>query len=110
MNKLHHNVYVIELDSEVLTDKKFRAANPHLSHNDMCHTPVYVGMTGLPVEKRFENHLSGHKSSRYAHRYGIKLLPELYEHLNPMTFDDAKLTEKLLADALRKQCYLVWQK
>jgi hypothetical protein len=110
MKKPHHNVYVIQLDKAVMQVKKFMEDNPHIPPDDTHHTPVYVGMTGLPVEERFQNHLRGYKSRGFAHKHGIKLLPKLYEHLNPMTFEDAKMTEKLLADALKKQGYPVWQR
>ncbi len=71
-----HHVYVIELDPAVLRDRRFRARNPHYVEGMPC---VYVGMTGLPVQRRFANHLEGYKSNRYAHQYGVRLLPELYE-------------------------------
>jgi len=107
MRKLHHHVYVIQLDRAVLENKKFMAANAdtEISH-DM---PLYVGMTGLTPEQRFENHKRGYKGSRYVKRFGIKLLPELFDHLNPMTHDQAKAMEVQLADELRSSCYPVWQ-
>ena len=40
-------------------------------------------------------------------RYGIRLLPELYEHLNPMPFDAAAQMEKDLAEDLRRAGYTV---
>jgi hypothetical protein len=40
-------------------------------------------------------------------RYGIKLLPEFYEHLNPMPFDAAAQMEKDLAEDLRLAGYTV---
>lgn len=107
---LHHSVYVIELDRAVMKDKKFMEANPHTSPDTPPNTPLYVGMTGLHVEQRLQNHLIGHKSSRYVHKYGLKLRPELYEHLNPMSFDNAVKMEKQLADELREQGYPVWQR
>jgi hypothetical protein len=50
---------------------------------------VYVGMTGLPVDHRFENHKYGCKSAWVVRKYGMRLMPELYEHLNPMPFEAA---------------------
>jgi len=49
MKRVHHSAYVIELDKAVLKEKKFMDAN--------SHAPLYVGMTGLPVEQRFQNHM-----------------------------------------------------
>jgi len=68
---------------------------------------VYVGMTGLPVDHRFENHKNGYKSARFVRRYGIRLLPELYDHLNPMPFEAAAQMEKDLAEDLRNEGYTV---
>ena len=38
-----HNVYVIELDKDVLYEAKFKKANPDYVTGKPC---VYVGMTG----------------------------------------------------------------
>jgi hypothetical protein len=46
-------------------------------------------MTGLPVEHRFENHKKSYKSPWTVKKYGIRPMPELYEHLNPMLFEAA---------------------
>src|SRR5438874_11076433 len=54
---------------------------------------VYVGMTGLPVDQRFENHKNGYKSAWVVKKYGLRLMPELYEHLNPMPFEAAAQME-----------------
>src|SRR5207244_4897890 len=48
-----HHVYVIEPDPAALTHAKFRAANPN---HDPRKPPLYVGMTGLDPETRFERH------------------------------------------------------
>ena len=68
---------------------------------------VYVGMTGLPVNHRFENHKNGYKSARLVKKYGLRLLPELYEYLNPMPYEQAVQMEKDLAGDLRTQGYAV---
>lgn len=41
-------------------------------------------MTGLTPEERFAHHKAGIKYASLVKRYGIRLLPELYAHLNPM--------------------------
>jgi hypothetical protein len=64
-------------------------------------------MTGLPVDHRFENHKNGYKSSRLVGKYGVRLLPELFEHLNPMPYEHAVQMEKDLAEDLRTQGYAV---
>ena len=40
-------------------------------------------------------------------KYGEGLMPELYEHLNPMPYDAAVQMEKDLAEDLRNQGYTV---
>ena len=68
----------------------------------------YVGMTGLSPERRFENHKNGVKSAGVVRRFGERLVPRLYEHLNPMPYEEAKRMEVLLADSLRKRGYQVY--
>ncbi len=68
---------------------------------------VYVGMTGLSPEERFANHKAGIKAASIVKRYGIDLLPELYEHLNPMPFGAAVQMEMDLAEDLRRPGYTV---
>lgn len=101
-----HNVYVIELDRAVLRDRRFRARNPNYVEGMPC---VYVGMTGLSVPERLANHRDGYKSNRYAHRYGVRLLPALYEVFNPMPYEVARQMEQELADELQEKGYAVWQ-
>ena len=100
----HHNVYVILLSDEALKDRGLLRRNPRRDPAKPC---VYVGMTGLPVDHRFENHRNGYKSARIVERHGVGLLPELYEHLNPMPFDAAAQMEKDLAEDLRDEGYTV---
>jgi hypothetical protein len=64
-------------------------------------------MTGLPVEHRFENHKHGYKSARLVQKYGVRLLPKLYAHLNPMPYAAAVEMERDLAADLRAQGYTV---
>lgn len=68
----------------------------------------YVGMTGLTPEQRFENHKSGIKAAGVVRRFGERLVPRLYAHLNPMTYERAKEMEVLLAESLRKRGYVVF--
>jgi hypothetical protein len=65
-------------------------------------------MTGLTPERRFENHKSGRKAARIVRRFGERLVPRLYAHLNPMTYADAKRMEPVLAESLRKRGFLVF--
>jgi hypothetical protein len=100
----HHHVYVVLLDPRALKDPTVRKANPKRDSAKPC---VYVGMTGLSPEERFQNHKAGRKAARVVQRYGLRLLPELFECLNPMPFEAAAQMEKDLAEDLRSQGYTV---
>jgi predicted GIY-YIG superfamily endonuclease len=100
----HHHVYVVLLDPAVGKLRKVRAANPDRVAGRPC---VYVGMTGLTPEQRFANHKEGVKDAWVVRRYGLRLLPELYAHLNPMPFDAAAQMEQDLAEDLRRAGYTV---
>jgi predicted GIY-YIG superfamily endonuclease len=100
----HHNVYVILLNDAV-------AKHPSILRLNLKRDPlrpcVYVGMTGIPVDRRFENHKNGYKSAWVVRRYGVRLMPELYQHLNPMPFEAAVQMETDLAEDLRTAGYTV---
>jgi predicted GIY-YIG superfamily endonuclease len=100
----HHNVYVVLLDPAVGKLRSVRAANPKRDSKKPC---IYVGMSGLDPEERFANHKAGIKAASVVTRYGIRLLPELYAHLNPMPFGAAVQMEQDLADDLRRAGYTV---
>jgi hypothetical protein len=102
----HYHVYVIELSKDVLHEKRFTKANPGYISGKPC---VYVGMTGLDPDTRFDKHKAGIQSNRYAREYGLRLLPHLYEVYNPMPYDGARDMEVELAIALREAGYGVWQ-
>jgi len=101
-----HNVYVVELSKEVLDVKKFVNSNPAYVTGMPC---VYVGMTGLDPDVRFDNHKAGIRSNKYVTRFGIRLMTELFEHLNPMPYGDAQYMEVDPAIHLREQGFGVWQ-
>ena len=104
----HHSVYVVELNPKILKeDSKFVAENPEHVPGMLC---LYVGVTGLSPEERFKNHKAGYKSSWRVEKYGVRLLPDLYEKYNPMSWEDVQPMEVELAEELRSQGYAVWQK
>src|SRR5260221_719045 len=82
--KLRYYVYVVALDDTVWNEARFRRANPEYRFERPC---VYVGMTGLDPDLRFDRHKAGIQSNRYVRDYGLRLLPELYEVFNPMPYD-----------------------
>ena len=100
----HHSVYVILLDPAVLQHRSILRFNPNRDPAKPC---VYVGMTGLAVQDRFQNHKEGQKSAWVVKKYGVRLMPELYEFLNPMPFEAAAQMDKDLAEDLRGEGYTV---
>jgi predicted GIY-YIG superfamily endonuclease len=88
----HHSVYVVYL------------RNP----KGDGRAGYYVGMTGLAPEERFANHRAGVKAAGVVRRFGERLVPRLYAHLNPMTYAEAVEAEPRLAEELRQKGYLVY--
>jgi hypothetical protein len=102
----HYHVYVVELSADVLYEAKFKKANPGHDPSKPC---VYVGMTGLDPDTRFDKHKAGIQANRFVKQYGLRLLPSLYEVYNPMPYDGAREMEVELAISLREAGYGVWQ-
>ena len=101
----HFHVYVVELDPSVRREGRVRSQNPESDPLKPC---VYVGETGTTPEHRFEQHKKGIKAGRkYVMKYGIRLMPELYRHLNPLTQAAALAMETKLAEDLRQKGYTV---
>ncbi len=103
-NSFHHCVYVVLLDAKAAKDRKILQTNPKRDKAKPC---VYVGMTGLTPEERFQNHKNGIKAARLVQKFGVRLLPEIYECFNPMPFDAAVKMESELAEDLREAGYTV---
>lgn len=101
-----YSVYVIELSDAVWNEPRFRKANPDYV---LGRPFVYVGMTGLDPDIRFDKHKAGIQANRYVQQYGLRLLPQLYEVYNPMPYDGAREMEVELAIGLREAGYGVWQ-
>ncbi|WP_250534856.1 hypothetical protein [Caballeronia sp. AZ10_KS36] len=102
----HYSVYVVELSDAVWNESRFRRANPDY----VLGKPfVYVGMTGVDPDVRFDKHKAGIQSNRYVREFGLRLLPHLYEMYNPMPYDGARDMEVELAIGLREAGYGVWQ-
>lgn len=104
--RYRHHVYVIELSRDVLYEARFRKANPGYIPGQPC---VYVGMTGLSPDIRFDKHKAGIQSNKYVFEFGLRLLPELYEIYNPMPYRGAAEMEVELVIGLREAGYGVWQ-
>jgi hypothetical protein len=102
----HYFVYVIELSDSVWNEARFRRANPDYR---LGKPFVYVGMTGIGPDVRFDKHKAGIQSNRFVRDYGLRLLPRLYEVYNPMPYEGAREMEVELAIGLREAGYGVWQ-
>ena len=101
-----YNVYVIELDKEIMKSKKFRKRNPKMNPRLPC---LYVGQTAHPPEVRFKQHKEGYKSNSFVRRYGMRLLPKFYTQNNPIqTRKNAEYVEQQLTIKLREKGYGVW--
>jgi hypothetical protein len=63
---------------------------------------VYFGLTSLPVDRRFDFRRATPEHEWRLHKFGVRLMPELYDSLYPMmTCEQALQTPKKLADDLR---------
>ncbi len=62
---------------------------------------LYVGQTSRDPDWRFDQHKSGYKASGAVKRFGVRLLPDLFEHLNPLQRWESLEIEAPLADAFR---------
>ena len=80
-----HSVYVVLLHDE-------RRADPW---------GLYVGQTSRDPDLRFDQHKTGYKASGPVRRFGVRLLPDLVAHLNPLGRWEALDLEAGLADAFR---------
>jgi predicted GIY-YIG superfamily endonuclease len=102
--EFHHNVYVILLEARVAQHRSILRINPNRDAAKPC---LYVGMSGLEPGERFQNHKNGHKAAWVVRRYGVRLMPEFYAHLNPMPYEAALQMELELAEDLRAEGYTV---
>ena len=62
---------------------------------------LYVGQTSRDPDLRFDQHKTGYKASGAAKRFGVRLIPALTEHLNPMRQWESLDLEAALAEAFR---------
>jgi hypothetical protein len=104
--KHHYHVYVVELSDKVWNIARFRRANPDWQ---LGKPFVYVGMTGLDPDVRFDKHKAGIQANTFVRDHGLRLLPTLYAMYNPMPYDAARDMEVELGIALREKGYGVWQ-
>ena len=63
---------------------------------------LYVGQTSRDPDWRFDQHKLGYKASGVVKRFGLHLLPDFVEHLNPMQQWESLELEAALADVFRE--------
>lgn len=68
---------------------------------------LYVGQTARDPDERFDQHKAGYKASGVVRRFGVRLLPTIVAHLNPMSAWEAVEIEAALAEAL-SQAGIAW--
>ena len=67
-----------------------------------CRWGLYVGETSRDPHLRFDQHKTGYKASGAVYRFGVRLLPELVAHLNPLRRWEAVELEAALAEELAR--------
>jgi len=101
----HHSVYAIELDAAVWKNRAFRDRNPG---GAACGC-LYVGVTGLAPEARFERHRAGTQPGRFVRTHGRRLRLDLVEGFSRLPYRIAACMEPKLAAWLRAHGFGVWQ-
>jgi hypothetical protein len=96
--EVRYSIYVVLLDDYVGTLPQMRRRNPNRNPSKPC---VYVGLTPLRVDRRFDFRRATPEHEWRLHKFGVRLMPELYDFLHPMTCKGALQTAKKLADDLR---------
>jgi hypothetical protein len=88
------------------TTRNVRGASHHVyialleDKRRACRWGLYVGETSRDPDIRFDQHKTGYKASRWVNRFGVRLLPELVTHLNPLRRWEAAELEAALAEEL----------
>lgn len=91
-----YTVYVIELSRKCV--KK-----------PCAYAPLYVGQTAHDPDHRFAQHRAGGKlAASKAHKYGIKLRPDLMRVGPFSTRKEAEAAEKQVAEALERRGHRVF--
>jgi hypothetical protein len=95
--------------SSIKADTTRARGSRHSVYVILLHDPrglgkwgLYVGQTAREPDLRFDQHKAGYKASSAVRRFGVRLLPELVQHLNPMIGRESLDLEAALADAFRR--------
>ena len=96
--ELCYSVYVVLLDEHISTLPQMRRRNPK---RNLSKPYVYVELTLERIDRRFDFRRATIKAEWRVQRFAVRLMPDLYNHLNPMTFEAAVQTARKLAEDLR---------
>ena len=102
--ELRYSIYVVLLDDYAGMLPQIRRPNPKRSPSKPC---VFVGFTPLRVDRRFDFRSATPEQEWRVHKFGVRLMPELYDSLHPMTLKRALQTAKKLADDIRAKGFSV---
>ena len=105
--RYHYYVYVIELSKDVLYEPRFRKANPDYVDGKQC---VYVGMTGLNPDLRFDKHKAGIQAESIRAKIRAAFADRPLRSLTIRCPTTARVTWKSnWRSVLREAGYGVWQ-
>ena len=69
----------------------------------------YVGQTVHDPKTRFKQHKTGYKANRYVKKYGIKLVPKIFNKFNPIAKrKEAEYIEQWVTEKAREKGHRVW--
>jgi hypothetical protein len=98
---------VVLLKESVLNSRKFMQANPHYVLGKPC---VYVGVTYLSAQERFEQHMKGVHSARIVRKFGDQLIQAECRLTKPISRAHALKREARRTAELRELGWAVWSK
>jgi len=100
-----HRVYVVALEPEVMSTRKFAEKNPGYRLGQPCY---FVDVTDLAVDLRFDQHMHGIKDNAFVRMHGSALRPDFTVDIPPSPFGVAVEKEAEFAGSLRGEGCGVW--
>lgn len=100
-----YSIYVFQLGHTAANDTAFEH-----SMRDPRKPCLYVGSTAKSIEERYDEHVSGKRTSRAARKHGVgPLRPDLAAGKYAYSREKAQEIEARVAEALRREGYGVSQ-
>jgi predicted GIY-YIG superfamily endonuclease len=100
-----YRVYVVALEPEVMSTRKFAQKNAGYRPGQPCY---FVDVTDIGVDLRFDQHMHGIKDNAFVRMYGTGLRPDFTVDLPPSPFGVAVEQEAQFARGLREEGCGVW--